>query len=208
MIIISHRGFWKKSPEKNSFEAFERSLEKGFGIETDVRDYEGELVISHDIPKKGCEPFSRLLKLYQKFPKAAPLAINIKSDGLHSPLLESLSAHQFNRYFIFDTTVPDGLNYIRKGMCTFTRQSEYELVPCYYKESSGVWLDEFFSPWINEETILEHLHNRKQLCIVSPELHGRPHLERWKKYRTWDKSLRNRVMLCTDFPDQAEEFFA
>jgi nucleoside-diphosphate-sugar epimerase len=49
MNIISHRGFWLKDEEKNTIQAFERSFEFGFGTETDIRDYKGELVISYDM---------------------------------------------------------------------------------------------------------------------------------------------------------------
>ena len=48
--VISHRGLWKKLEEQNTIEAFYDSLEAGFGIETDIRDNCGDLVISHDIP--------------------------------------------------------------------------------------------------------------------------------------------------------------
>ena len=50
MEIISHRGFWLSSDEKNSNLAFQRSFQQHFGTETDIRDFNGELVISHDIP--------------------------------------------------------------------------------------------------------------------------------------------------------------
>lgn len=46
--IIAHRGMWFQQDEKNTFPAFERALQNGFGIETDFRDCNGELVISHD----------------------------------------------------------------------------------------------------------------------------------------------------------------
>jgi hypothetical protein len=34
--IIAHRGFWYKPEEKNTLAAFERALQNGFGIETDL----------------------------------------------------------------------------------------------------------------------------------------------------------------------------
>lgn len=49
MEIISHRGYWKCKNEKNTKIAFNRSFNMGYGIETDIRDFRGELVISHDI---------------------------------------------------------------------------------------------------------------------------------------------------------------
>mgnify|MGYP006075220631 CR=1 FL=1 len=49
--------------EKNMVVAFQRSLELGFGIETDLRDYNGEIVISHDIADKNSMRFSDFMKL-------------------------------------------------------------------------------------------------------------------------------------------------
>ncbi|MDB5448782.1 MAG: hypothetical protein JWQ97_4099, partial [Phenylobacterium sp.] len=50
MRIISHRGYWREPSEKNSRTAFARTLEAGFGTETDVRDLVGQLVVAHDPP--------------------------------------------------------------------------------------------------------------------------------------------------------------
>jgi glycerophosphoryl diester phosphodiesterase len=50
MNIISHRGFWRDKEEMNTRTSFLRAIENNFGIETDVRDHSGELVISHDMP--------------------------------------------------------------------------------------------------------------------------------------------------------------
>ena len=53
MRILAHRGYWKKPEEKNSKTAFLRALEFGFGIETDLRDSGGQVVVSHDMPRGG-----------------------------------------------------------------------------------------------------------------------------------------------------------
>ena len=52
MKIIAHRGFWKKPEKQNTLGAFYAAIKKGFGIETDVRDYKGKLVISHNVPNE------------------------------------------------------------------------------------------------------------------------------------------------------------
>ena len=48
--ILAHRGLWFCEEEKNSSNALFKALDLGFGIETDVRDLCGELIISHDPP--------------------------------------------------------------------------------------------------------------------------------------------------------------
>src|SRR6185503_18346634 len=82
IIPISHRGFWLAPEEKNSEAAFRRSLEKGFGTETDLRDRLGDVVIAHDMAGADNISFDRFLQLYREYPGDPVLALNIKSDGL------------------------------------------------------------------------------------------------------------------------------
>ena len=157
--IIAHRGFWLKTEEKNTLVAFHRALENGFGIETDIRDFNGDLVVSHDIPNTSCQPLPDLFDLYNKAHGKYPLALNIKADGLSLLLKKQLSIFNIANYFVFDMSVPETLAYIRLGLAVFTRQSEYELTPSLYQKSEGLWLDEFNSSWINLEIIKEHFMN-------------------------------------------------
>src|ERR1041385_640435 len=78
MNIISHRGYWTAPAEKNQEVAFRRALGLGFGIETDIRDLAGDLVISHDPAPAGAMPYSRFMALYLGYGDKGPLAINVK----------------------------------------------------------------------------------------------------------------------------------
>ena len=52
--IIAHRGLWSEDVNfQNTKLAFQNALKNGFGIETDIRDSNGELVISHDVADKN-----------------------------------------------------------------------------------------------------------------------------------------------------------
>ena len=82
-------------------------VENGFGLETDIRDYKGELVISHDIPEGGCLPFQRLLEIHRDLNSTLLLALNIKSDGLHGAIGELLKKYNVTNCFVFDMSVPD-----------------------------------------------------------------------------------------------------
>lgn len=208
MIILSHRGYWKSSKEKNQPSAFDRSFSLGFGTETDVRDFNGELVISHDIADSSCMKLNEMLDIYIRYDDTLPLAINIKSDGLQSKLSNILERYKISNYFVFDMSVPDGLQYIKKRLATFTRESEYEKIPAFYSESDGVWLDAFKENWINFDTVKNHLDNDKKICIVSPDLHGRDYHSEWEKYKAIERKLNYKeIMLCTDYPEHAEDFF-
>ena len=46
--ILAHRGLWQNVAAKNSISSIKLALVNGFGLETDIRDLDGELVISHD----------------------------------------------------------------------------------------------------------------------------------------------------------------
>ena len=208
--IISHRGLWHESGEKNSLQSFKNSLCNDFGIETDIRDHDGDLVISHDIPLKNCNHLllDELLEFYKANNYDKTLALNIKSDGLCSLLRKKLDDFNIENYFVFDMSVPDTLSYQKEDVKFYSRQSEYEKEPILYKESHGIWLDEFHSDWVTNEVIKSHHINMKKVCVVYPELHGRNYLDKWKNYK--DISIRNpelSIILCTDFPLEARSYF-
>ena len=208
MIILSHRGYWKTAEEKNTIRAFERSFSMGFGTETDIRDYESELVISHDIADEKCIKVKDFLQIYKNFNKSLPLALNIKADGLQLKLKSLIVEYNIENYFVFDMSVPDSLGYLNPGMKVFTRESEFETEPSFYEQADGVWMDEFRTPWITPQRIKHHLDNDKKICVVSPELHQMEHLSRWKDYKAVSKDFdKVELMLCTDFPEEARRYF-
>ncbi|MBU1667005.1 hypothetical protein KKC13_01190 [bacterium] len=208
MIILSHRGYWKETHEKNLAIAFERSFFLGFGTETDIRDYKGELVISHDIADEQCIIVKEMFEIYNKYDNTLPLALNIKADGLQVKLKKLLEEYKIKNYFVFDMSVPDGLQYLKYNINAFTRESEYERIPSFYDEACGIWLDEFQGHWITKEVIEKHIKNNKQICIVSPDLHKREYKKEWQHYKIIEKELGvNNMMICTDYPEIAKEFF-
>jgi glycerophosphoryl diester phosphodiesterase len=208
MIILSHRGYWKENYEKNLPISFERSFSLGFGTETDIRDYKGELVISHDMADKNCISVKEMFEIYNKYDNSLPLALNIKADGLQVKLKEVLEEYKIMNYFVFDMSVPDGLGYLKQNIKAFTRESEYEKTPSFYDEACGIWLDEFQDHWITKEVIEKHIKNNKQVCIVSPDLHKREYKKEWQHYKTIEKELGiDNFMICTDYPEEAKEFF-
>lgn len=207
MIILSHRGFWKVDTEKNSQTAFERSFSLGYGTETDLRDLNGELVISHDPPLNLESNIDFFLNIYNKDKSNLPLALNVKSDGLQNLILDFLKKGSISNYFVFDMSIPDTIAYIKKGMNVFVRQSEYEQNPPLYDEAQGVWLDCFEDIWYNEELVTDHLDNGKKVAIVSSELHKRDHKKHWEILKIWKSINNNNLMLCTDLPTDATKYF-
>lgn len=208
MIILSHRGFWRSSEERNSEIAFKRSFQLGFGVETDFRDLNGSLVVSHDIPVTGAMEADAFFAAYAASKRIGlPLALNVKADGLSSLLRSLLEKYLVTDYFAFDMSIPDTLSYIQQGLRFYSRHSEYEKEPAFYDKAEGIWMDCFVSDWIDEAAVHKHLAEGKKVCIVSPELHKRPHEHWWRAFAATSVSRSADVMLCTDFPQHAREFF-
>ena len=106
MELLSHRGFWKTADQKNTKEANELSFKNGWGIETDIRDYNKELVISHDIATDNDYTTEFLFDQYRSAGIKGTLALNIKADGLSKMLLLLLEKYNISDYFVFDMS-PD-----------------------------------------------------------------------------------------------------
>ena len=207
MLILSHRGLWKSDSEKNSLLSFQRSFELGFGVETDVRDYLGDLVISHDIGNTDCILLSDFFDLYASYSTNLLLALNIKADGLQSKFVSLVNKFDISNYFVFDMAVPDMRGYLQSKTPAFTRLSEYEPHPAFLGACKGVWLDAFESEWYSADTISFLLNQKKEIAIVSPELHGRSHLPLWGLIKAHDFHRNDLVSMCTDFPMEAKEYF-
>ena len=214
MMILAHRGLWQRPAEHNSLPALCDALAEGFGVETDVRDLGGQLVISHDPPLAGAMPLAAFLEAYCRIPEPGVLALNIKADGLQQALAEALESRRIgaDRYFVFDMAVPDALGYLRHGMPCFTRQSEVEPVPAFIDQALGIWLDCFREDWINGRDILGHCAAGRRVALVSPELHGRDRQIAWGKWREAYRDLKRRdqgerIMICTDYPREARAYF-
>jgi len=200
MKILAHRGFWETESEKNTLKAFEKAFKLGYGIETDIRDYRGEIVIAHNPADENARLFSDLLELHEKYGGNLPLALNIKADGLYLLLPELPKSA-----YLFDMSVPEQYIYIKRGYQVFTRSSEFETAPILLEQSTGVWLDQFTDCSHIENTLETLLKGGKMISIVSPELHGRDYKDLWefiKRYKSFDN-----ISLCTDIPKEAEAFF-
>lgn len=208
MQILAHRGYWNERIDKNSPEALLTALRSGYGFESDVRDYMGKMVISHNIADETAQDAERVFQWLAEYQDKYCFAINIKADGLRNILKEFFEKYRINNYFLFDMSVPQMVEFEEYGLKFFTRQSEVETVPVMYDKAAGIWIDGFWSvEWITEELLQEHIAKGKYVCLVSPDLHGKKDYEEfWRKLKRYDLNFE-RVMLCTDYPDKAKEFF-
>lgn len=204
MKILAHRGAWNTSDEKNTILAIKRAFCHGWGIETDVRDYCGKLVISHDIGSKESPLLTDAFSMYREVGADSFLAINIKADGIQRPLVYELEKYGIVNYAVFDMSIPEQVIYRKMNIPFLTRQSEIEVCPIMYDDAAGVWMDEWEKGWIEEQIVLEHLRKGKMVGVISPEIHDRDYHALWECLKKIDS---DRLFLCTDIPIKAEEVF-
>lgn len=205
--IIAHRGLWSEPDKKNTEDAFKKALSQGFGIETDFRDLIGELVVSHDPPVRDAFLSKRFAELYLESPVNAPIALNVKSDGLYELIEAFVVDAKLKNYFVFDMSIPDTIGYIKKGLPFYSRVSDFEVSPAFLDRAIGIWLDCFQSDWYDAEILNRYLNMGKAVAVVSPELHGRPHWGIWNLLKKNQFHLNGQMSICTDFPIEARNFF-
>lgn len=223
MIILAHRAnlAGKHSVVENSLAACRDALEKGFGLETDIRrDASGAFYISHDphprTPENSLEDYS---ELFARFPNAQ-LAINVKELGYEPALIALMNSGKLGRgafYFDFELletktpgaaqrkirTLPGGAT-VR--MASRMSDRNEPVSQCLSIPGEIVWGDEFDKLWITEEDVKKvHAAGRK-LYMISPELHGfdLPTMKkRWQDFKDWGVDA-----VCTDWPVEAKIFFS
>ncbi len=192
--VFCHREIWGDAVLPNSPEALFEALNLGFSVETDIRDALGEVVISHDPVMPSDSVLS--LKDFRTISRNSPgyVALNVKSDGLHS-LLEGSG----EREFFFDMSTPEAIRYSRLGFNIAKRLSDFEPEPSPHGVSArNLWLDGFDTDWF-KSLDLSQLASFDRVVVVSPELHKRD------KELVWDWLSDNwlaapNLCVCTDWP--------
>lgn len=205
MKIIAHRGLWDIREEGNTIESFREAFMHGYGIETDIRDYGGRLVVSHNVAAETAFDVEDVLKIYSDIGCGSTLALNIKADGLQKLLWKELAKYRIENYFVFDMSVPEQVVFHKEKFRVFTRMSDYETVPVLLERSQGIWMDEWEKSWISAEVIQKFRNEKKIVAVISPEIHGRDQEFLWNELKRFDHDQE--VLLCTDIPIKAEEFF-
>jgi hypothetical protein len=207
--LLAHRGLWVEDDlAPNSAGALLGALRSGFSIETDIRDFGRNPVISHDPTENSEYPLlDFLLSASELIENEALVALNVKSDGLIPLLSAELEVLRGIRHFFFDMSFPESLKYMREEMSVATRISEYES-PALNAGASplveAIWVDSFDSDWWN----LADLHRfgglGSKIVIVSPELHGRDPKEVWRIF-SGEVSQQPNWYICTDHPREVLE---
>lgn len=205
MKIIAHRGFWTDPIQKNSLE----SLEKGFaafdGVETDFRDFNGSIVISHDPATKDSITADRLFR--SDFGADKIWALNIKADGIGDDLKNALQNFNITNYFTFDMSIPEMFVYRNKKIKFYTSWSDLTPTPLLLNEAAGIWLDSFDRLWYGESDLKRIVDVGLPICFVSEDLHHRETEHQWKLIKKISLSTVSELFICTDKPVEARKYF-
>lgn len=157
-----------------------KTLSTEFGAEIDLRDHADRLILQHDpfIDGEDAEPF------FANY-RHGTLILNVKSERIEYRVLELLKKYSITNYFFLDSSLPMIVKLSKEGENRMAvRFSEYESLETVFAFQglvSWVWVDCFTRLPITAE-ICENLKKADfKLCLVSPELQGRPEdLENYK----------------------------
>lgn len=166
------------------------------------------MYVSHDAAGNASTllTFDDVLSAWQSCGTPGMLAVNTKEDGLAPELRRKVCTSLDSKWLCFDQSVPDLRSYLTLGIPTLARVSDWEPEPYWYERCQGVWLDAFDDDlwWLDGD--LERWLQHGVVAVVSPELHGRPALDTWRRLRRFAQNPH--ILLCTDRVDAAVEYFA
>ena len=172
-----------------------REVPPEYGVEVDIRDQDGRLVLQHD-PFMAGENFEELLGEYHH----GTLILNIKSERTEFKVLELLSRYGIRDYFFLDSSFPMSYLLASKGerniALRFSEFEGFDTILAMKDRITWVWVDCFTKLPITPESYAILKGAGLKLCLVSPELQGRP--EDIEPYR--DYLSRHRITfdaICT-----------
>jgi hypothetical protein len=171
-----------------------------YGVEVDIRSHGDNLILHHDPFERGVV-FERWLEYF----KHQTLILNVKEEGLEDRLEELMCNFGIGDYFYLDQSFPFLVKTSSKGESrSAVRVSEYEGFTC-ARALAGkvqwVWVDCFNTFPLTGQTAGELKELGFKLCIVSPELQGRPDEAEVVKMRAAISDLGVSIdAVCTKVP--------
>ena len=203
MNIICHRGYWKKKKEQNHLKACLEGLEHFQGIEIDLKNKNGKIVLSHDPLEKG-QNYIKLEDCFSKHPGGF-YALNIKEDGLSDELAKLIQKYKIKNYMCFDLSTPESIQYKNKKLIVYDRMGDQD--PQMNYKTGGIVVDIFSLKNMNQIFKQIETIKKKHLFFISPELHQLSHRPFWNRLKAIEARNANNFSLCTDYPEEANAFF-
>jgi hypothetical protein len=144
-----------------------------FGVEIDLRDRGERLILQHDpfVDGEDAEPY------FAKY-KNGTLILNVKSERIEFRILELMEKYEIENYFFLDSSFPMIYQLMKRGETRIAmRFSEYESIDTVMKLEGiieWIWVDCFTFLPISKDLYRTLKNCGFKLCLVSPELQGRP----------------------------------
>jgi len=149
-----------------------KKLPKGFGVEVDIRERNGKLVLLHDPFLEG-EIFENWLECYGH----GTLILNIKEEGIEQCIVKMLQKKNINDYFFLDLSFPMIIKLIKQGLnkvaLRFSEFESLETLKLMQGKCEWVWIDCFSKLPIDAKNFAEIKKMGYKTCLVSPDLVGR-----------------------------------
>ncbi len=151
--------------------------DKKYGVEIDIRSQDKQLILAHDPFSDHSDKFTDWLDHYDH----KLLILNVKEEGLEYQILNQLKIKGIHNYFFLDQSFPFLVKSLIKGIQRVAlRFSDLESEQTILKVIQNkdltpkwVWCDDFHGNWRQLKEIEKLRTQGLQLCLVSPELHGR-----------------------------------
>lgn len=144
-----------------------------YGVEIDLRDRADRLILQHD-PFRDGEDFEDYLLGYHH----GTMILNIKSERIEESCLELLKKYNIVDYFFLDSSFPMIQKLTaggeKKVALRFSELEGLDTILNMAGLASWVWVDCFSKLPINPEINIQLKKAGFSLCLVSPELQGRP----------------------------------
>lgn len=191
MIIIQHRV---------NLVAEIQAVPNNFGVEIDVRSFNGEIILQHD-PLKAGDKFSDWISHFNH----KLLVLNVKEEGLEDKLIYILKSYNVNSFFFLDQSFPSIYRMSQNiPQIISLRISDFEPISDSILLNPGwIWLDSHSGNW---DYLIESMNRLKETkiktCLVSPELQRRDSsqermmLKSMIRERSWEFDA-----VCTKVPD-------
>ena len=108
-------------------------------------------------------------------------------------------------------SIPEMYQYNKLGINFFSHVSDICRTPILTdsERCKGLWVDSFSENiWYDIDEINKLISKyNKNLCFVSEDLHNRDNKTQWKLIKQVNHNLEKEIILCTDHPEDAKEFF-
>lgn len=148
-------------------------LSTDYGVELDLRDSGDRLILAHD-PFTDGEDFEEYCQQY----KHGSMICNIKSERIEERVQKVLEENGITDYFFLDSSFPMIFQMTRFGERRFAlRFSDFEKMDTILAmrgQVDWVWVDCFTCLPIDAESFQIFKKEGFKLCLVSPDLQGRP----------------------------------